>query len=115
MSDEITKFSNWYKAILLRQNYPNSSAVVGIDLFETLLSREEKKFLGEKKMQILTIIHALGTVSVFKQIPDPPQSEIEKVIASIKRARDIDPDLFIRYSDSEYVRDALEFLKKHQD
>lgn len=79
-------------------------------------SRDNNRYLKEKEMEVMIVVHALGSVAIFKQIPNPPVSEAQKVVASIRRAMSTDPDFF-RSSQMilrEYIDDAFAFLNKYE-
>ena len=115
MSDLISAIKNLYTAILLSKQFPEKFSLkdkfLSVRAFKQHFA--EKRFLKEKETQILCVIHALGAVAVFKQIPNPPKSETDKVIESIKRAVEMDPDYFNTEFPDESVRDAILFLQKH--
>ena len=115
MGDLVKAIENWYKTILLSKQFPEAFSLKDKILSVRALKQHftEKKFLKEKKTQILSVTHALGLVAVFRNIPNPPRSETEKVIESIKRAMEMDPNLFENESDDELVCDAISFLHKH--
>ena len=117
MDELVSAVKNWYTAILLSKRFPEKFSLkdkfLSVRAFKQHFA--EKRYLKEKKIQILCITHALGLVAVFKQIPNPPKSETDKVIESLKRAVEIDPDLFKSESSDELVSDAILFFQKHGD
>jgi flavodoxin len=107
MNDILKFFQEGYKNYLL-EKYILSS-------FGSGSKRDDKKYFKEKEQQILVITHALASVNVFKQLPDPPKEEIKKVVESIKRAMELDPEFFSKDQLvlSNYINDVRLFLEKY--
>lgn len=103
MSDTIQIIQEGYQRYLLENKSPWSPG-------------DNSRYLKEKEMAVMIIVHALGSVAIFKQIPNPPVSESQKVVASIKRAMSTDPDFFRsgQMILREYIDDAFAFLNKYE-
>jgi len=115
MSNLVKAIEDLYKTMLLARHFPEAFSLKDKIFSIRALKQHfaEKKFLKEKKTQILCVTHALGSVAVSRNIPNPSESETQKVVESIKRAMEMDPDFFKNESADELVRDAITFLQKH--
>lgn len=114
MSDIVKAIEQWYIAILTARHFPEKYSFWNA-LFSSHARKSyfgEKNFLKEKRQQILAVSYALGSATVFARIPNASKSEKEKVVASIKRAMEMDPDFFTQYRDDSTVKTALAFLEK---
>jgi hypothetical protein len=105
MIDMVKFFQDGYKNYLLEKYILSSLG----------RKRDDKKYFKEKEQQILVITHALASVNVFKQIPDPPKEETKKVVESIKRAMNLDPEFFAKDQVvlSAYINDVRLFLERY--
>ena len=115
MSDLVKAIENFYTVILLSKKFPEKHSLKEKLLSVRALKQHfaERKYLAEKKTQILCVTHALASVAVFKRTPDPPKTVIDKVIESIERAVEMDPDLFKNESLGPLVHDAISFRQDY--
>jgi len=105
MNDILKFFQEGYKNYLLEKYILSSFGSI----------RDDKRYFKEKEQQILIITHALASVNVFKQLPNPPKEEIKKIVESIKRAMELDPEFFSKDQLvlSNYINDVRLFLEKY--